>query len=168
MSSTSWTRSEDKLFEQLLVKYPETEPDRWEKIASCMVFKSAEEVEEHFETTLLHDVSMIDAGLTELPNYVDEISKEPTAGDQGKCEISTKGKSWTEAAEHRLFLRGLQEYGKGDWRGISRYCVMTKTGIQVASHAQKYFEHQKKKEKKYKKRKRPSIHDITTVDTPQQ
>ncbi|CAM8949063.1 unnamed protein product [Rhodiola kirilowii] len=146
-SSTSWTWLEDKLFETLLVTYPETEPDRWEKIASCMEFKSVEEVKEHYEK-LLHDVCLIDAGLIKLPNY-------------------KKGTPWTEE-EHRLFLHGLQEYGKGDWRGISRYCVMTKTGIQVASHAQKYFEHQKKKEKKYKKRKRPSIHDITTVDTPQQ
>ncbi|CAM8955063.1 unnamed protein product [Rhodiola kirilowii] len=128
-SSTSWTRSEDKLFEQLLVKYPETEPDRWEKIASCMVFKSAEEVEEHFET-LLHDVSMIDAGLTELPNnYVDEISKEPTAGDEGKWEISTKGKSWTEAAEHRYDLHGssccdeIREHKRSMLRWLRTYTV---------------------------------------------
>jgi len=38
-----------------------------------------------------------------------------------------------------LFLNGLKKYGKGDWRSISRNCVVTRTPSQVASHAQKYF-----------------------------
>ncbi|KAL6274256.1 hypothetical protein ACE6H2_024948 [Prunus campanulata] len=38
-----------------------------------------------------------------------------------------------------LFLKGLEQYGKGDWRSISRFCVVTRTTTQVASHAQKYF-----------------------------
>ncbi|VAH06353.1 unnamed protein product [Triticum turgidum subsp. durum] len=49
-----------------------------------------------------------------------------------------KGVPWTEE-EHRRFLLGLQKLGKGDWRGISRNFVVSRTPTQVASHAQKYF-----------------------------
>ncbi|KAG0503204.1 hypothetical protein HPP92_003276 [Vanilla planifolia] len=49
-----------------------------------------------------------------------------------------KGTPWTEE-EHRMFLLGLQKLGKGDWRGIARNFVVSKTPTQVASHAQKYF-----------------------------
>lgn len=56
---------------------------------------------------------------------------------------------------------GLLKYGKGDWRNISRNFVISKTPTQVASHAQKYFirQHSGGKDKR-----RPSIHDITTVN----
>ncbi|KAI3930251.1 hypothetical protein MKW92_023927 [Papaver armeniacum] len=47
-----------------------------------------------------------------------------------------RGVPWTEE-EHKLFLLGLQKVGKGDWRGISRNFVKTRTPTQVASHAQK-------------------------------
>ncbi|XP_039119001.1 transcription factor MYBS3 [Dioscorea cayenensis subsp. rotundata] len=53
-------------------------------------------------------------------------------------EKPKKGVPWTEE-EHRSFLAGLEILGKGDWRGISRHFVMTRTPTQVASHAQKYF-----------------------------
>lgn len=48
------------------------------------------------------------------------------------------GTPWTEE-EHRRFLVGLQKLGKGDWRGIARNYVLSRTPTQVASHAQKYF-----------------------------
>ncbi|KAL5818941.1 hypothetical protein ACOSQ4_022783 [Xanthoceras sorbifolium] len=38
-----------------------------------------------------------------------------------------------------LFMMGLEKYGKGDWRSISRNCIVDKNPTQVASHAQKYF-----------------------------
>jgi len=50
----------------------------------------------------------------------------------------TPGNPWTEE-EHRRFLIGLQKLGKGDWRGIARDFVTTRTPTQVASHAQKYY-----------------------------
>lgn len=63
----------------------------------------------------------------------------------------------------RLFLIGLEKFGKGDWRSISRNAVVSRTPTQVASHAQKFFLRMNSVKKD---KKRSSIHDITTtVDT---
>lgn len=55
---------------------------------------------------------------------------------------------------------GLEKYGKGDWRNISKKMVISRTPTQVASHAQKYYQRQISGGKD---KRRPSIHDITTV-----
>lgn len=68
-----------------------------------------------------------------------------------------KGIPWTEE-EHRLFLLGLQKLGKGDWRGISRNFVKSRTPTQVASHAQKHF---LRRSNLNKRRRRSSLFDIT-------
>ncbi|XP_073159174.1 transcription factor MYB1R1-like [Henckelia pumila] len=59
---------------------------------------------------------------------------------------------WTE-------LVGLQNVGKGDWRGISRSYVKTRTPIQVVSHAHKYF---LRRSNLNRRRHRTSLFDITT------
>ncbi len=45
---------------------------------------------------------------------------------------------WTKS-EHEEFLKGYQKYGN-NWKKISEEYVPTRTKIQLASHAQKYFE----------------------------
>ncbi|QCD82667.1 hypothetical protein DEO72_LG2g3007 [Vigna unguiculata] len=69
-----------------------------------------------------------------------------------------RGVPWTEE-EHRQFLLGLQNVGKGDWRGISRNFVKTRTPTQIASHAQKYF---LRRHTHNRRRRRSSLFDITT------
>jgi SHAQKYF class myb-like DNA-binding protein len=54
---------------------------------------------------------------------------------------------WTDR-EHDDFLIGLKECGSGKWRDIAEKFVRTRTRVQVASHAQKYFSKLKRREKK--------------------
>ncbi|KAL5721193.1 hypothetical protein ACHQM5_013784 [Ranunculus cassubicifolius] len=168
--SSTWTLAEDKQFEQALVIFDEDTPNRFERIASCVPGKSVLEIEKHYQD-LVDDINAIEAGFIQLPNYTDDLldhrdtnssqiafgSKKGSDGGAGGGGERRKGTPWTEE-EHKLFLIGLQKYGKGDWRSISRNAVVSRTPTQVASHAQKYFNrvNSDKKEKK-----RSSIHDIT-------
>ncbi|KAL0011719.1 hypothetical protein SO802_006827 [Lithocarpus litseifolius] len=56
-----------------------------------------------------------------------------------------------------MFLLGLQKLGKGDWRGIARNYVISRTPTQVASHAQKYFIRQTNVSRR---KRRSSLFDI--------
>ncbi|KAI3759349.1 hypothetical protein L6452_07099 [Arctium lappa] len=83
----------------------------------------------------------------------DAVRNQSNGGRERK-----RGIPWTEE-EHKLFLLGLQKVGKGDWRGISRNYVTTRTPTQVASHAQKYF---LRRSNLNRRRRRSSLFDITT------
>ncbi|XP_039071627.1 transcription factor MYBS3-like [Hibiscus syriacus] len=82
-------------------------------------------------------------------------------GLMGPSPERRKGVPWTEE-EHRVFLIGLEKLGKGDWRGISRNFVTTRTPTQVASHAQKYFLRQSTLNKK---KRRSSLFDMVRSST---
>ncbi|KAI3765757.1 hypothetical protein L2E82_15800 [Cichorium intybus] len=83
----------------------------------------------------------------------DAVRNQSNGGRERK-----RGVPWTED-EHKLFLLGLQKVGKGDWRGIARNFVKTRTPTQVASHAQKYF---LRRSNLNRRRRRSSLFDITT------
>ncbi|XP_049354545.1 transcription factor SRM1-like [Solanum verrucosum] len=179
-----WSREQDIAFENALATYPEDCVDRWEKIAADVQGKTLQEIKNHYEI-LLDDVSRIESGYVPLPCYNSSFDRSlchdgggertgkksgvsgrlnSESNDGGKStkleQDRRKGVAWTED-EHRLFLLGLEKYGKGDWRSISRNFVVTRTPTQVASHAQKYFI---RLNSMNKDRRRTSIHDITSVN----
>ncbi|KAK3033226.1 hypothetical protein RJ639_033106 [Escallonia herrerae] len=92
-------------------------------------------------------------------NHVDAgyLSDGLIQSERGKAAHERKkGVPWTED-EHRSFLAGLKKLGKGDWRGISKQYVSTRTPTQVASHAQKYFIRMAATERK---KRRSSLFDM--------
>ncbi|KAE9607433.1 hypothetical protein Lal_00026729 [Lupinus albus] len=83
-------------------------------------------------------------------------SEDFVTGSSSNSRERKKGVPWTEE-EHRMFLLGLQKLGKGDWRGIARNYVISRTPTQVASHAQKYFIRQSNLSRR---KRRSSLFDI--------
>lgn len=170
--STIWTTEDNKKFESCLAFFDKETPDRWIKVASMIPGKTVIDVIEQYKK-LVADICDIEAGLFPLPgdpkdsSFTMELAKNPEFNEFRKrplaCRSSDqekkKGVPWTED-EHRRFLMGLQKHGKGDWRNIARNFVITKTSTQVASHAQKYYLRQLSEGKE---KRRPSIHDITTI-----
>ncbi|XVE57615.1 hypothetical protein DITRI_Ditri04bG0104400 [Diplodiscus trichospermus] len=101
----------------------------------------------------------------EGPDHADGYASEDFVPGSSSSRERKKGVPWTEE-EHRMFLLGLQKLGKGDWRGISRNYVISRTPTQVASHAQKYFIRQSNVSRR---KRRSSLFDIVADeagDTP--
>ncbi|KAJ8629429.1 hypothetical protein MRB53_022752 [Persea americana] len=181
-NSSLWSREQEKLFENALATHTEDSSDRWEKIAADVPGKTIAEIKHHYEL-LVEDINGIESGRVPLPAYVSSSEGSGDHGSEGGAgkkgthfgqyqgdsnhggkasrsdQERRKGIAWTED-EHRLFLLGLDKYGKGDWRSISRNFVVSRTPTQVASHAQKYFI---RLNSMNKDRRRSSIHDITSV-----
>ncbi|KAJ4883200.1 Duplicated homeodomain-like superfamily protein [Raphanus sativus] len=176
---SAWSREDDIAFERALASYTDESEEKWEKIAADVPGKSVQQIKEHYEL-LVEDVSRIESGCVPLPSYRGYPLEDAGGCDDGGGGSSKKGGgnnshdqgskakadqerrkgiAWSED-EHRLFLLGLDKYGKGDWRSISRNFVVTRTPTQVASHAQKYFI---RLNSMNKDRRRSSIHDITSV-----
>ena len=190
----AWTAEEEKAFEKALAQFVEstTMTDAmFEKLAQEVPTRTAAVLRALFQQ-LEADVARIESGAVPLPTYPKETSPPPEGNSGGRggngrnggraaagrgggggrgggngenASERRKGIPWTEE-EHRLFLLGLQKFGKGDWRSISRNYVVSRTPTQVASHAQKYFIRLSSLHKKDKRRS--SIHDITSVPVPGQ
>ncbi|CAL9101155.1 unnamed protein product [Musa textilis] len=156
-SGGRWTQEENKRFEDALAKFDG--PDRWEKVAALIPGKTVPDVLSHYRE-LVDDVTEIEAGRS-ISSREEERNPLDRRGAQASFFIFCMH-LWT-SIPNLLFLLGLDKYGKGDWRNISRNFVITRTPTQVASHAQKYFI---RLNSGSKDKRRTSIHDITTVDLP--
>ncbi|KAK4387512.1 UNVERIFIED_CONTAM: protein RADIALIS-like 5 [Sesamum calycinum] len=67
-SSSSWTRKQNKQFEDALAMYDKDTPDRWHNIARAVSGKTAEEVRRHYEA-LEKDIMKIETDQVPIPNY---------------------------------------------------------------------------------------------------
>ncbi|KAL8536836.1 hypothetical protein ACS0TY_012128 [Phlomoides rotata] len=178
--SSKWTFEENELFENALADIDLNSPSFLENLASKMPWKSIEDVKNHYQA-LLDDIETIGSGKVPLPDYpglavednqaVTMMQQDQPKKDEGSnSTVDPKTRSnghqrhievlWTEL-EHQLFLKGLNKYGRGSWRSISRNYVISKTPTQVANHAQKYFLHQTSSTTA--NRRRHNIHDIQTM-----
>ncbi|XP_010550510.1 PREDICTED: transcription factor DIVARICATA-like [Tarenaya hassleriana] len=147
-----WSWNENKTFENAIaaaaaaVDADNSFSDIVGEISSRFSGKTKQQIQMHLDA-LIEDIRTIEHGLIPLPDYGDSGSTiRQNSGDRWRTTAAAikhkhhrkKAVPWTKE-EHEQFLIGLEKYGKGDWRSISRQCVMTKTPIQIASHAQKYF-----------------------------
>jgi SHAQKYF class myb-like DNA-binding protein len=88
------------------------------------------------------------SGVSENVPFEDEVGS--SEGSESPLKVRKKRRSvasgrWTRE-EHRQFMIGMKLHGKGNWRTIAKHCVPTRTRIQVASHAQKYYRKLRKRE----------------------
>ncbi|KAL9229705.1 hypothetical protein vseg_005143 [Gypsophila vaccaria] len=176
VQNKEWTYEENKLFQNALAELNIDSPSFFETIMAILPWKTMDEIKYRYEQ-LINDVLLIEAGNFSANNFsvvrhdnvdnnnnnnnINNNNNNNNATNVGVAENKRKGVPWTEE-EHRSFLQGLQNCGKGEWRNISKYYVPSKTTSQVASHAQKYFRRIKCKTPIEKRRH--SIHDIRILN----
>ncbi|KAF4348296.1 hypothetical protein G4B88_025050 [Cannabis sativa] len=73
----------------------------------------------------------------EVPSSSEALNQKSTSSKNGR---------WT-LDEHIIFLNGLNKFGSGNWAEISTLFGGTRTPIQIATHAQKYFNKMAKQKK---------------------
>ncbi|KAK4730977.1 hypothetical protein R3W88_023965 [Solanum pinnatisectum] len=126
-NSSLWTREDDKIFENILALYF-NDNNLFMEMEEALPEKSVDEIKDHYYI-LLEDIDSIDSRRAPLPNYP---------------ELQSNANKNTKAYVEWSFLWGLDIYGKGDSKSISRHYVKTRTPIRA--------------------RAKPSVLNITGVD----
>lgn len=108
----------------------------------------------HQQVKIVNSRSLARPGSTHQANSVQRAVKPSSPGTKSSkkkkaavsmataqsATASTQGENtgrWT-AEEHRLFLQGLEQHGKG-WKKIASL-IKSRTVVQIRTHAQKYFQ----------------------------
>ena len=90
------------------------------------------------------EISKESSSKTDLTIPVNRFNLKPEQSYKKETKASRLGKStgrWTHQ-EHILFIEGLKIYGK-NWKKVESF-IGTRTGTQIRSHAQKFFNRIKK------------------------
>eukprot|EP00249_Psilotum_nudum_P016607 c25902_g2_i2 orf=237-866(+) len=88
-SVSSWTRRQEKSFENALAVHGQDSPDRWECIAALVPGKDASSVKDHYDL-LVEDVDGIEAGRIPLPPY---LFSSPSTVDGAAEPLVASGES---------------------------------------------------------------------------
>lgn len=89
-SGSSWSREQDKAFENALATHFEDSSDWWEKVASDVPGKTLEEIKLHYKL-LVEDVDGIESGRVPLPSYNSCPSSDGSASNLGEEDSGKKG-----------------------------------------------------------------------------
>ncbi|KAF9618707.1 hypothetical protein IFM89_002402 [Coptis chinensis] len=146
-----WTVEENNQFHIAISELDILSVDLYENIASRIPGKTIEQIQDRFHAMLTFDGFIDDdSGGCPMPKYDnnDRVLNNEEPAETSKKSVPRKrtalattrrpGDPWNEK-EHKLFLLGLKECRKGNWKGIARFYVRSKNALQVASHAQKYY-----------------------------
>jgi len=138
----TWSSEDAATFEQGLAAFDEALADRGSKLQSLLPHKTEEDIRKRYQK-LLSQITSIEQGA--VPIYTDNEFYvrwcDPEQGIGNVDAVSahdTVGIPWSEE-EHRLFLVGVNKFGRDDVDSISKYYVVTRSADQVAQFGFKYF-----------------------------
>ncbi|GFH44509.1 hypothetical protein CTEN210_00983 [Chaetoceros tenuissimus] len=157
LNKGKWTDEEHSLFIEGLEVYGKGE---WKKIASHVQTRTNRQVLTHAEKYFAQTENTNTGKWTDeehrlfeegLEKYGKGVWKKIASHVRTRTWVQVKSHAekyiaqaentntgrWTDE-EHRLFIEGLEKYGKGEWEKIASH-VRTRTRIQVNNHGEKYF-----------------------------
>nr|XP_043605969.1 protein RADIALIS-like 3 [Erigeron canadensis] len=82
-SISTWTRRENKLFENALASQDEDAPDRWQNIAKA-TGKAVEEVKAYYQL-LVEDLKLIESDQVPIPNYIEHRHERADCLKRKEC-----------------------------------------------------------------------------------